>query len=153
MRKLAIIVVSLVVVVAVLVLALPYLIDVNQYRGQIQEQLQQRLNRPVQLGAMSLGIFPLRVEVHDVVIGDNPSFGSKVPFAQVGQLNVSVALLPLLSKNIQVDSLELNGVKIEIIRNAQGVWNFATLGSNATPPAKEASTSAGFSLAELKITD
>ena len=37
-----------------LALALPHLIDVNKYRGQVQAQLQQRLNRPVQLGQMSL---------------------------------------------------------------------------------------------------
>ena len=171
MRKLAIIAVAVVVIVIVLLLALPHLIDVNQYRGQIQSQLQQRLNRPVQLGAMSLGVFPLRVEVNDVIIGDDPSFGSKVPFAQVGQLNVSIALLPLLAKNIQVDSLELKSAKIEIIRNPQGLWNFSTAGSSAAPPAQQAppsqaqppakqaapppapSTSGGFSLAELKITD
>ncbi len=90
-----------------LMLVLPHLIDVNQYRGQIQAELQKRLNRPVQLGQMSLGVFPLRVEVSNVTIGDDPSFHSNVPFAQVGQLNVSVKLLPLLSKNIEVDSLEL----------------------------------------------
>src|SRR5215467_5921229 len=133
MRKLAIIGITLVVGIVVVVLALPHLIDVNQYRGQIQAQLQQRLNRPVQLGAMSLGLFPLRVEVSNVIIGDDPSFGNKAPFAQVGQLNVSVQLLPLLTKNIRVDSLELERVKIEIIRNAQGVWNFSTVGSNAAP--------------------
>jgi uncharacterized protein involved in outer membrane biogenesis len=168
MRKLVIVAVVVAVIVIVLLLALPHLIDVNQYRGQVQEQLQQRLNRPVQLGAMSLGVFPLRVEVNDVIIGDDPSFGSKVPFAQVGQLNVSIALLPLLAKNIQVDSLELKQAKIEIIRNAQGVWNFSTAGSNAPPaqappsqaqpsakqaPPSAPSTSGGFSLAELKITD
>src|SRR5271166_2346414 len=111
MRKFAIVAVILVAIVVVAILALPHLIDVNQYRGQIQAQLQQRLNRPVQLGGMSLGVFPLRVEVKDVTIGDDPSFGSKVPFAQVGELDVSVALLPLLSKNIEVESLELKQAK------------------------------------------
>src|SRR5208283_1415562 len=94
------------------------------------------------------------------------------PFAQVGQLNVSIKLLPLLSKNIEVDSLELKQARIEIIRNVQGIWNFSTAGGNAaTPPAQPAppsqpqqqakqppaqpapSTSGGFSLGELKITD
>jgi uncharacterized protein involved in outer membrane biogenesis len=169
MKKLAIVVIALVLMVVGVLLALPHLIDVNQYRGQIQSQLQQRLNRPVQLGAMSLGVFPLRVEVNNVIIGDDPSFGSKVPFAQVSELDVSIALLPLLAKNIQVDSLELKQAKIEIIRNAQGVWNFSTAG-NAPPPAQPAPsqsqapakqapaqtappTSGGFSLAELKVTD
>src|SRR5208283_1473611 len=106
---------------------------------------------------------PLRVEVNNVTIGDDPSFGSKVPFAQVGELDVSIALLSLLTKNIQVDSLELKQAKIEIIRNAQGLWNFSTAG-NAPPPPQQAPakqapppaappTSGGFSLAELKVTD
>ncbi len=131
MRKLAIVAIVIVAIFVVVILALPHLIDVNQYRGQIQAQLQQRLNRPVQLGEMSLVVFPLRVEVNNVVIGDDPSFGSKVPFAQVGELDVSIALLPLLSKNIEVESLELKRAKIEIIRNAQGLWNFSTAGSSA----------------------
>src|SRR5271165_3732806 len=170
MRKLAIVAVVLVAIVVVVMLALPHLIDVNQYRGQIQAQLQQRLNRPVQLGEMQLGVFPLRVEVKNVVIGDDPSFHSNLPFAQVSELDVSVALLPLLAKNIQVDSLELKQAKIEIIRNAQGLWNLSTAG-NAPPPAQQAPpaqpqapakqapppaappTSGGFSLAELKVTD
>src|SRR5271166_1064130 len=172
MRKLAIVVIVLVAVVIVIALALPHLIDVNQYRGQIQAQLQQSLNRPVQLGEMSLGVLPLRVAVKTVTIGDDPSFHSSVPFAQVGELDVSIAFLPLLSKNIEVDSLELKQAKIEIIRNAQGVWNFSTAGSGpavapaqpaapslAQPPVKptpaEAAPSSpgGFSLAKLQITD
>ncbi len=169
MRKLAIVAIVIIAVLAVVIFALPHIIDINQYRGQIQAQLQQRLNRPVQLGAMSLGVFPLRVEVKDVTIGDDPSFGSKVPFAQVGELDISIALLPLLSKNIEVESLELKQAKIEIIRNAQGLWNFSTAGSSAPasaqqappsqpqakqPPAQPASsTSGGFSLGELKVSD
>jgi uncharacterized protein involved in outer membrane biogenesis len=172
MRKLAIIVVVLVVIAVVAILALPHLIDINQYRGQTQAQLQKSLNRPVQLGEMSLGIFPLRVEVKDVTIGDDPSFDSKVPFAQVGELDVSIALLPLLSKNIEVDSLELKQAKIELIHNARDVWNFSTAGSSAAappaqptppsqpqqaakqPPAQAApSASGGFTLNKLRMTD
>jgi AsmA protein len=172
MRKIAIIATVIVVIVVVAILALPHLIDINQYRGQIQAQLQQRLNREVQLGAMSLAVFPLRTEVKDVTIRDDPSFGSKVPFAQVGELEVSIALLPLLRKNIEVNNLELKQAKIEIIRNAQGVWNFSTAGGSlAASPAQQAPpsqpqqpakqlpaqtappTSGGFSLGELKIAD
>src|SRR5271165_6564023 len=141
MRKLAIVAIVIVAIVVVVTLALPHLVDVNQYCGQIQAQLQKSLNRPVQLGAMSLRVFPLRVEVNNVTIGDDPSFGSKVPFAQVGQLDVSIALLPLLSKNIEVDSLELKQAKIEIIRNAQGLWNFSTAGSGTAGPAQHVAPS------------
>jgi uncharacterized protein involved in outer membrane biogenesis len=169
MRKLVIIVVVLIVIIVGALLVLPHVIDVNQYRGQIQTELQQRLNRPVQLGELSLGVFPLRVEANNVIIGDDPSYRSTVPFAQVAQLDLSIKLFPLLTKNIEVDSLELKRPRIELIRNAQGVWNFSTV---ATTPAAPSNTPAkpqqpatpapaqqppseggGFTLGALKITD
>ncbi|HTV66144.1 MAG TPA: AsmA family protein [Bryocella sp.] len=170
MRKLVIAVAIVVIVIAVVALVLPHIIDVNQYRGEIQSQLQQRLNRPVQLGELSLGLFPVRIEANNVAIGEDPSFHSNVPFAQVEQLNVSVKLLPLLSKNVEIDSLELKRPKIELIKNPQGVWNFSTIASSPSnapaapaankPPeaAKPAPSSPGgagnqISLGELKISD
>ncbi|HUI83185.1 MAG TPA: AsmA family protein [Candidatus Binatia bacterium] len=174
MRKLAIAIVIIVVIIVGVLLALPHLIDVNQYRGQIQSELQQRLGRPVQLGEMALGVFPVRVEVQNVSIGDDANFHSNAPFAQVQQLDVSVKLLPLLSKDVEVRSLELKRPKVELIRNAQGVWNFSTLGNPpANPPApaqpqQQAKTvpaqpqqpakpaesqPSGFTLGELKLTD
>ncbi len=163
MRKLAIAVAIVVVLIIIVVLVLPHLIDVNQYRGQIQSELQQRLNRPVQLGELSLGLFPVRIEASNVVIGEDPSFHSNVPFAQVGELDVSVKFFPLLSKNVEIESLELKRPKIELIRSAQGVWNFSTVASNpsAAPapgkPQQPAPSSGGassqFSLGELQISD
>jgi uncharacterized protein involved in outer membrane biogenesis len=167
MRKLLIAVVVVVLLVVVLVVALPFLINVNQYRGQIQAELQNRLNRPVQLGNMSLSVIPLEVKVDNVTIGDDPTFHSNAPFAQVQQLDVHVGLFPLLAKNIEVSSLTLEKPKIELIRNAAGVWNFATLGQKpagapapAAPAAKPAPSGAqpaaqpgGFQLSKLAITD
>jgi len=172
MRKLAIAILIIIVIIVGVLIALPHIIDVNQYRGQIQSELQKRLNRPVQLGELSLGVFPVRVQANDVVIGDDPSFHSNVPFAKVSQLDVSVKLLPLLQKEIEINSLELKRPSIELIRNAQGAWNFSTIASapaapeNAPahpqkpqPQAKPAPSqpappqNAGFSLGELKITD
>jgi uncharacterized protein involved in outer membrane biogenesis len=173
MRKLLIAVVVLVVLVVALVLVVPHIIDVNQYRGQIQAELQKRLNRPVQLGNMGLSVIPLAVQVDNVTIGDDPAFHSNVPFAQVQRLDVHVKLLPLLAKNIEVSSLRLERPRIELIRNASGVWNFANLGHNSTAPhanqappsqpapqqpskpspASQAGSQGGFELAALQITD
>ncbi len=168
MRKLAIAVAIIVVIIIVVILVLPHLIDVNQYRGQIQSELQQRLNRPVQLGELSLELFPVHIGADNVVIGEDPNFHSNVPFAQVAELDVSVKLLPLLSRNVEIESLELKRPKIELICNAQGVWNFSSVASspgapsntpaaNKSQPAKPApssgSESGQISLAEMKIND
>ena len=170
MKKIVIAVVALIVIFVILMLALPYIIDVNQYRGQIQAELQNRLNRPVKLGAMSLAVFPLRVQVQDVVIGEDPRFHTNVPFANVGELDISVKLFPLLSKTIAISSLTLKRPKIELIKDQAGVWNFASLGqapaasatSAAAPRAAKqpaqaqapaASGGSSFALDKLAITD
>ena len=142
MRKIAIVVG---IVVAVLVVAVGILFatfNPNDYRGTIQAKLEEQLNRKVSLGDMSLGLFPLRFKVANLSIADDPRFNKKSPFLQAQELSVSVKLLPLLSKSVEVDSLSLERPNVDLIRNAQGVWNFASLGqtsaseaaSPATPP-------------------
>jgi uncharacterized protein involved in outer membrane biogenesis len=169
MRKLVIAVVAVIVLFVLVMLLLPHIIDINQYRGEIQSQLQNRLHRPVQFGAMSLASFPLRVKVQDVNIGEDPRFHSSLPFAQVGEMDISVKLLPLLSKTIAISSLTLKQPNIELIKDPAGVWNFASLGeapagpaptaptpaqsAPAQAPAAPSSSSGSFSLDELKITD
>ncbi|MBI2468707.1 MAG: hypothetical protein HYV62_12990 [Candidatus Rokubacteria bacterium] len=77
------------VLVAVGLLALPALVDVNQYRGLIQSQAEQALGRRVTLGRMSLSVFP--------------SFGIKVDEPEVKgalrarSLTVVARLLPWFS--------------------------------------------------------
>src|SRR5215472_3181418 len=162
MRKIIIAVAAVIVLILVVMLLLPYFIDINSDRGEIQAQLQDRLHRPVKLGAMSLGVFPLRVQVKDVIIAEDPRFRTNVPFAQVGQMDISLKLLPLLTKSIQISSLTLQRPIIELIKDPSGVWNFASLGpAPATPaaappaqtPAPPRPSSSEFSLDKLKIND
>ena len=58
---------------------LPFLIDVNQYRGLIQSQLEDKLKRKVTLGALALHRFPISVEVRDVSIAEDPAMASTTP--------------------------------------------------------------------------
>ena len=91
-------------------------------------------------------------------------------------MDVSAALWPLLHKDVQISSLELKQPKIELVRNAQGMWNYASLGRSSQPAApaqipvqpapqqpstqpsgqttgQTGSSSQAFSLQDLKITD
>jgi uncharacterized protein involved in outer membrane biogenesis len=181
MRKFLAFIIILFVLLVVAVVALPPLIDINQYHDKIQAELSAKLNRPVSLGRMSLKVFPLRVRVENAVIGEDPGFRSARAFAQAQALDISAKLLPLLHKDVQVDSVNLLQPQIELIRDQQGNWNFSSLArptpapnqAVATPsqqrpatpaqkpspsaPSNEAKPSASsgnnFSLAQLKITD
>lgn len=128
MRKVFVIIgiIVLVLVVAVVIFAATF--NVNQYHDRIQSELQQRLGRKVSLGDMHLGIFPLRFEVQNVSIADDPRFNAQKPFVQAKQLDVSVKLLPLLHKDVEIDTLTLQRPSVDLIKNKQGVWNFASIG-------------------------
>jgi hypothetical protein len=152
MRKLAAVLIAVVVIVVILVLALPALINVNQYHDKIQAELQQKLHRQVQLGDMHLKVLPLSIRVSNVEIGEDPTFKTGRPFATAGELAISVKLLPLLRHDVEVNSIELVNPKIELVHNSQGVWNFASLqGSQSSQ--SSSSSSGTLTLGELKITD
>jgi AsmA protein len=139
MRKLGIAIAVIAVLLVAAALIVPHVIDINQYHGKIQAQLEKRLGRQVSLGNMSLSFFPPSFEVENTTIAEDPQFASGHPFATTDKLSVSVKLWPLLQKEVDVNSLELVHPHIELVRNAQGVWNFATLGQEGKPnPAQKA---------------
>src|SRR4029077_8954596 len=63
MRKLAGVLIALVVIIVIAIFALPSLVNVNQYHDKIQAELQQKLHRQVKLGDMSLKLLPFSIRV------------------------------------------------------------------------------------------
>jgi len=159
MRKAAFIIIGVLVLLILLAAIVPQFIDVNRYRGKIQAELEQQLNRTVTLGDMHASLLPPSVKVNNAVIGEDKDFQTGRPFGSAQQLNISVQLLPLFHKDIAVNSIELVRPQVELVRNAQGVWNFSSLGNRtvkgATTPAQPESSASkkNFSLGELKLTD
>src|SRR5215510_1069797 len=142
MRKLGIALLIIVVIVVAAALIVPHFIDINKYHNQIQAQLEKKLGRQVSLGDMSLSLFPPSFQVADTVIGEDKSFDTGRPFATAQKLSVSIKFWPLLHKEVDIKSLELDRPHIEVVRNAQGEWNFATLGHGAkASPAQPVSAS------------
>jgi len=155
MRKIGIVigvVLAIVVVGSVIFLAT---FDANRYRGLVQDQLQKNLGREVKLGELHLALFPPRLQVDTLSIADDPKFGNPKPFVQAEQLDVSVKLLPLLHKSVEVDSLELRRPQVELIKNAQGTWNFSTIGAKSEPsqPKSPSSAKQQFAIGQLMIQD
>jgi uncharacterized protein involved in outer membrane biogenesis len=140
MRKLGIAILIIVVLLVAAALIVPHLININQYHDRIQAELQKRLGRQVTLGNMHLSLFPPAFQVENATIADDPRFNSSRPFAATEKLAVSVKFWPLLRKEVEVKSLELDRPHIELVRDPQGVWNFATLGHEPAPAEAQASS-------------
>jgi len=152
MRKIAIVIGIVVVVIVLAVGIFVATFNPNDYRGTVQTKLEQQLDRKVALGNMELGLFPLRFRVYNLAIADDPKFSTRA-FVQTQELSVSVKLLPLLSKSVQIDSLALERPSVELIKNAQGVWNFASIGQQTPAAPSSSSSQQQFSLGELTIND
>src|SRR4051812_5191795 len=129
MRKALKIFAAILVLLVLVLLAAPFFLDVNRYHDRIQSQLQQKLGRQVSLGTMHLKLIPFAFRVENAVIGEDPNFGKGSNFAQANELYVTAALMPLLHGDVQIKSVELRQPKIELIKNAEGKWNFSSLGS------------------------
>jgi AsmA protein len=147
------------IVVAVLIvaaIAIPFLVNVNSFRPQIESNLSSALGRPVKVGNLSLSILSGSLEADQLSIADDPKFGS-APFIQAKSLQVGVELMPLIfSKQLNVTRLLIDRPEIALLRNREGVWNFSSLGNQSAQQAKAAETSsapANVNVAKLDLTD
>jgi AsmA protein len=111
-----------------IILALPFLIDLNKYQDQYKPLIEDALNRKVQLQDIRLTIWPrIGARVAGVTVLDDPAFGSS-PFTSLTSLNVGVKLMPLLSGKVEVEEMTLRDPVITVIKNKSGVLNVSTIG-------------------------
>jgi len=143
----------------VIAIALPFFINVNNYRPQIESNLSSALGRPVKVGDLSLSILSGSVEANQLSIADDPRF-SNTSFIQAKSLKVGVELMPLIfSKQLNVTHLAIEKPQIALLRNREGIWNFSSLGNQAGQTAKTSEKSSGpgagenLSVGKLEISD
>lgn len=124
---------SIVGVLVLLVLALPFVIDVDHFRPEIEARLKSSLGRDISIGKLNLSIVGGGVSADKVVIGDDPEF-SKDPFVVAKSLTIGVEWLPLItSRAVHVTSLTLQEPQVALLRAPSGKWNFSSLGATAQP--------------------
>ncbi|MGH8260670.1 MAG: AsmA family protein, partial [Steroidobacteraceae bacterium] len=84
-------------------------------------------------GKIELSIFPwVAVQFGPASLGNPPGFGSQ-PFASVQRASLRVRLLPLLHKQLQVGRVEVDGLDLHLLKNAQGRANWEMSQSGAKP--------------------
>ena len=150
MKKALKIVLIVVGVLIVLVLVVPFLIPVNQFRPTIEEKASVALGRKVELGNLSLSLISGSLSADNISIGDDPKFSSS-PFLTAKSLNVGVEILPLiLSKTLNVTGVTIDTPQVTLIHNAAGLWNYSSLGGAAKSKAAKSSDSSS-SAADLTI--
>jgi len=118
----------------VIALALPFLIDANQFRPRLESELGKALGRDVKLGDLKLSILSGAVTATDLSISDDPAF-NKSPFLRAQSLSVGVDLKELIfSKKLIVTGIEIQRPEIALMQAAAGTWNFSSLGAKSSAP-------------------
>ena len=152
-------------VLIVLVLVVPFLIPVNQFRPTIEQKASAALGRKVEVGNLSLSLFSGALGADNLSIADDPKF-SNSPFLTAKSVKVGVELMPLIfSKALNVTDVVIDSPQVSLIRNAGGEWNYSSLGGSAAksqaqtapgaakPAAPTSSSSSGgeFSVQKLEL--
>src|ERR1700741_3210591 len=93
--------------IAIAAIALPLLINPNNYKGKISVAVNEATGREVPFkGDMKLTIFPvLGLSLGEVVLGNAEGFGPE-PFAQISSMKVGVKVRPLLfDRRVEVGTI------------------------------------------------
>jgi AsmA protein len=117
---------TLVVVAAV---AVVMLFDPNDFKGRVTAAVGEETGRELKIaGDIELTLFPwLGASVSGVELGNAKGFGPE-PFAQIGDMNVGVRLMPLLfARRVEVDTVRIDGLAINLAKAADGTTNWADL--------------------------
>lgn len=116
--------VLLLLVVAIAV-ALPFIVDPNDYKPEIARAVKENTGRTLTLkGDIKLSVFPwLGLDLGETQLSNARGFGKK-PFVKMERVGVKVKLLPLLRSQVIVDKIILDGLQLNLARNRKGITNW-----------------------------
>lgn len=133
MKKLLTAVGLIIVLLVLIVLLLPFLIDLNRYKHQYQPMIEEALNRKIIINDLRLTLVPrIGARIAGFTVMDDPIF-SRTPFASLDSLDIGVKFLPLLGGRVEVEEIVLKGPVISIIKNRDGILNLSTIGRQGVP--------------------
>jgi AsmA protein len=145
------IVAAVVIVLALFALALPYFLDVDRYRDTIANAIAAQTGRKVSLGKLRARILPgVGLTVDSLHIG-NPQGFPDGDVLSADEIRVNVALGPLLSRTIHVNSVDLVRPKLSLVTDsASGKDNYTFTPASAPPASAKSDQSSGVSLDEIE---
>jgi len=128
MRKILLVLVSLLAIIIIALVVAVMVVDLNQYKQTLQNSIKQASGYDVQIiGDIKLSLTPVGVSMGDI----QASLNGGEDFAKIGEFAIALEVLPLLSKEVKVDYLNLKNVDIKIQKDKNGKLN-----TQASSPAK-----------------
>ncbi|BCR26600.1 AsmA family protein [Aquipseudomonas alcaligenes] len=136
-KILGLVMLGLLLIVIGLGFALTHLFDPNDYKDEIQQLARDKANLELKLkGDIGWSLFPwLGLELTDATLAsaDTPD----QPLANLRLLGLSVRVLPLLRREVQMSDIRVDGLDLTLQRDDKGRGNWEGIGK---PAKAEAST-------------
>ncbi|TKD30729.1 AsmA family protein [Azotobacter chroococcum] len=130
-KILGLIVLGLLLVVVALGFALTQLFDPNDYKDEIRQLARDKANLELTLnGDIGWSLFPwlgLQLQQTSVASTRTPD----QPLADLEMIGLSVRVLPLLRREIQMSDIRVDGLELHLRRDKQGRGNWEDLGRPA----------------------
>ncbi|WP_419786598.1 AsmA family protein [Pseudodesulfovibrio sp.] len=113
-------------------------VDPNEYKADISKAVKDATGRELVFeGDIKLNVFPwLGLEVGPVALGNAPGFAPK-EMVRVSKAMASIRIMPLLSGEIAIGDVVLDGFALNLAVNKQGVSNWADLAGGKKDDAKQ----------------
>lgn len=131
-KIIALLLATVVALVLAAIIILLLVINPNDYKTDITAAVKQQTGRELRIpGTLKLSVFPwLGLQLGRASLGNATGFGKAAfnpPFAQIKGAQIRVRLLALLGGRVEVGTVVLDGLRLDLQRNARGVSNWTGL--------------------------
>ncbi len=114
-----------------LAVIVPPFINIGRFRRSIIRSVSAGLGRPVEARAVELQLFPLPGFVlHNLTISEDPAFGAE-PVMTAETVTAILRPSTLWHARVEIATLRFDTPSVNLVRNAQGRWNFESLLRNS----------------------
>lgn len=134
-------------------LALRTLVDPQHLVKEARERARSALGRDLQLGAVRLDLFPRPILVaHDLVLA-NPAWAKERELVRARRVVANLALWPLLLGRTRVESVVLDGARVDLEVRSDGAKSWEIGGGSAHASPVHPSGAAWSDIEAVKISD
>lgn len=124
----------LLLVLVIAAFLVPVLVDPNDYKADIASLVKDKTGRDVTFeGNITVSVFPwIGLKTEKMVISNKLGFKG-IPFITVAKSDIKVKLLSLLSQKVEVNTITLEGLTLNLVKDKQGVKNWEDLIAPSQP--------------------
>ena len=106
-----------------LIFVVPALIRVDRYRPQVISYLQDKTGKQVEIGRLSLTLFPLSIHIDDFGVKNPPIF-PRGYVVQVARIDAELSIAALLRRQVVINAVVLQDPILNMTSDPDGPWNF-----------------------------